>query len=391
MAELSKREENENVDSESFDHNQREEEKEALFDPPLYKQRYHAVAKEINKFNAKQVLDMGCSEGQFLPVVKSMCPRVQKICGVDIDLALLERMANRLRPLSIEYVLKREDPLTMRLLHGSITQPADNFIGVDFISCIEVIEHLMPEDLEQVPEAIFGVLKPKTIAITTPNSEYNVLFKDFTGMRHWDHKFEWTRKEFEDWCNTIVELYPYKVTFSGIGEPPENNVNVGCCSQMALFTRQPQPHLLSKVLNEPVERTEYKVVHEFVYPYDSRSRCDKLLNEVSYLVNRFYSNEGEEEEEIFTREIDISELLGYAGLKRFEANHEELVDILQNATNSEYNLSEDCERLIVHFQQSDFLKDWLDEDGDEEEDRELGDELVNNNVVLSEDEVDWDI
>ena len=368
---------------------------EALFDPPLYKQRYHAVAQEINKVNAKRVLDMGCSEGQFLPMIKSMCPQVQEISGVDIDLALLERMTNRLKPLSIEYVLKRELPLTMRMLHGSITQPAHNFVGVDFVSCIEVIEHLMPEDLGQVPEAIFGVLRPKTAAITTPNSEYNVLFKDFTGMRHWDHKFEWTRKEFEDWCNTIADLYPYKVTFSGIGEPPEDKADIGCCSQMALFTRQPQ-HPWLKVLCEPDEKIDYKVIHEFVYPYDSRSRCDKLLNEVSYLVNHFYSNEGEEEDESFTREIELTELLSYAGMKRLNPDREELIDILRNDTNSEYDLSEDGKHLIVHFQQSDFEKDWENEDGGPGDELSLGigDELGNDDgdeVLLYEDEGDWDI
>uniref|UniRef100_A0A7M5V1U7 Small RNA 2'-O-methyltransferase n=1 Tax=Clytia hemisphaerica TaxID=252671 RepID=A0A7M5V1U7_9CNID len=95
----------------------------ALFDPPLYKQRYHAVAKEINKVSPKCVLDMGCSEGQFLPVIKSMCPSVEEISGVDIDWLGLWRMGGRLRPLSM-YVLKRDKPLTMRLLHGSITEPS---------------------------------------------------------------------------------------------------------------------------------------------------------------------------------------------------------------------------------------------------------------------------
>ena len=362
---------------------------ETLFDPPLYKQRYHAVAKEINRVNAKRVLDIGCSEGQFLPVVKAMCLRVQDISGVDIDLSLLERMSHKLRPLSIEYVLKRENPLVMRLLHGSITRPAHDFVGVDFVSCIEVIEHLMPGDLDQVPEAIFDVMKPKTVAVTTPNSEYNVLFKEFSGMRHWDHKFEWTRKEFEDWCNIIVKTYPYKVKFSGIGEPPAGNASIGCCSQMALFTREPQ-HPWLKVLREPDERTQYEVVHEFVYPYDSRSRREKLLNEIRYLVNRFYSNEGEEEEESFTREIALAELLEYPGMKRFEPERDELVDILQNS-DIEYDLSGDGEHLIVHFRQSDFANDW--EDGDDEDIVAIGDELGDGDgeILTDDDEEDWSV
>ena len=370
---------------------------EAIFDPPLYKQRYHAVAKEIDRVKAKRVLDMGCSEAQFLPVIKAMCPRVQEIMGVDIDHSLLERRSPYLQPLSIEYVLKRENPLKMQLLHGSITKPAYNFVGIDFVSCIEVIEHLMPNDLKQVPEAIFGVLKPRTVAITTPNCEYNVLFKDFSGMRHWDHKFEWTRKEFEDWCGAIVEKFPYKVQFSGIGEPPRDKTSLGCCSQMALFTRTVL-HPWLNVLSEPDERNEYEVVHEVVYPYDSRSRREKLSDEICYFVNRFYSDEGDEETEHFTREIVISELLEYAGMKRFEPKKAELVDILRNGETG-YDISEDGNKLLVNFRLSDFVKDW-EVDGGDEDLVNIGDELdqqqlENNDRQIAyedyEEEEDWDV
>lgn len=62
------------------------------------------------------------------------------------------------------------------------------------------IEHLEADILDRVPSVVFGVLQPKVAVITTPNSEFNVLFPDFTGLRHYDHKFEWTRAEFQAWC-----------------------------------------------------------------------------------------------------------------------------------------------------------------------------------------------
>ncbi len=61
------------------------------------------------------------------------------------------------------------------------------------------IEHLNEESLVSFPAAMFGMLSPKIIAITTPNAEFNVLFQNFTGFRHPDHKFEWTRAEFQSW------------------------------------------------------------------------------------------------------------------------------------------------------------------------------------------------
>lgn len=61
------------------------------------------------------------------------------------------------------------------------------------------IEHLTFDDLEKLPAALFGVVKPRIVVVTTPNAEYNVLFPNFVGFRHPDHKFEWTRSEFSDW------------------------------------------------------------------------------------------------------------------------------------------------------------------------------------------------
>ena len=41
--------------------------------------------------------------------------------------------------------------------------------------------------------------------ISTPNAEFNVYFPNLnygtpkSTYRHWDHQFEWTRQEFQDW------------------------------------------------------------------------------------------------------------------------------------------------------------------------------------------------
>ncbi len=61
------------------------------------------------------------------------------------------------------------------------------------------IEHLYPDTLEAFPEVVFGCICPLVVVISTPNEEYNTHFPGFTGMRHPDHKFEWTRAQFEEW------------------------------------------------------------------------------------------------------------------------------------------------------------------------------------------------
>ena len=75
---------------------------------------------------------------------------------------------------------------------------------------------------------------PKVILLTTPNIEYNVLYKDMDigKMRHPDHRFEWSRKEFKSWALHVAEKYNYKVEILPIGEEEEN---VGAPAQMGIF------------------------------------------------------------------------------------------------------------------------------------------------------------
>src|SRR3954470_23418681 len=47
---------------------------------------------------------------------------------------------------------------------------------------------------------LFAFAKPGTVVITTPNRQYNVKWPGLPAghFRHRDHRFEWTRAEFED-------------------------------------------------------------------------------------------------------------------------------------------------------------------------------------------------
>ena len=84
-------------------------------------------------------------------------------------------------------------------------------------------------------KVIFDNARPKTVIITTPNVEYNVLFEGLPAgkFRHSDHRFEWTRKEFEAWGNRLGKLYNYQVKYLPLGPVAEK---VGAPSQMAIFS-----------------------------------------------------------------------------------------------------------------------------------------------------------
>jgi hypothetical protein len=51
-------------------------------------------------------------------------------------------------------------------------------------------------------------------------------------MRHADHRFEWTRAEFEDWSNAAAARFGFSVHFEPVG--PVDDLR-GAPSQLALF------------------------------------------------------------------------------------------------------------------------------------------------------------
>jgi hypothetical protein len=83
--------------------------------------------------------------------------------------------------------------------------------------------------------AVFETARPRTVVVTTPNREYNALFETLPSdkMRHPDHRFEWTRAEFEAWGREVAERHQYRVTFAPIGPVSEE---FGAPSQMAVFS-----------------------------------------------------------------------------------------------------------------------------------------------------------
>ncbi|MNT68805.1 hypothetical protein D3C72_2070670 [compost metagenome] len=87
-----------------------------------------------------------------------------------------------------------------------------------------------------IERIVFGETAPKSVIVTTPNADYNALFPNLAAgaFRHPDHRFEWSRAQFEAWAARIGETYGYKAAFSGIGV---EDAELGAPTQMAVFSR----------------------------------------------------------------------------------------------------------------------------------------------------------
>ena len=83
---------------------------------------------------------------------------------------------------------------------------------------------------------VFEFARPGSVVVTTPNAEYNVRWQTLPAgrYRHRDHRFEWTRDQFEQWATAIAERFSYTVRFAPVGPVDEM---VGSPTQMAIFKR----------------------------------------------------------------------------------------------------------------------------------------------------------
>lgn len=197
----------------------------------LNDQRIAAVVEVVRNSGARRVLDLGCGSAK---VVRALLAdtHAEKVVGVDVSYRSLEAGARRLH---LDTMTPRQRE-RVELLHGSLTYRDRRLEGFDAAVVVEVIEHLDPSRLESFERVVFAHAAPTVVAVTTPNVEYNVRFDGLAPgtMRHADHRFEWTRVEFEAWAKGVAERSGYDVTFIGIGpDDPE----VGSPTQMAVFAK----------------------------------------------------------------------------------------------------------------------------------------------------------
>lgn len=207
-------------------------EEEALEKPmSLNEQRHGTVLATLRSSGARKVLDLGCGEGKLLrELLKDR--QFDQVLGMDVSIRSLENASKRLK---MERLPDRQAE-RIQLIHGSLIYRDKRLEGFDAAAVVEVIEHLDPPRLASLERVVFEFAKPKTIVLTTPNREYNVMWETLPAgeFRHSDHRFEWTRQEFSDWANRVADQYGYAVRFLPIGPEDEN---VGSPTQMGVFER----------------------------------------------------------------------------------------------------------------------------------------------------------
>lgn len=197
----------------------------------LHDQRLRAVLEHLLASGASSVLDLGCGEGRLLRLLLAE-RQFSRITGMDVAYRELLKAKDRLRYDRLPPAQREQ----LTLLQGSLIYRDERLKGYDAAALVEVIEHVEPDRLRALERAVFEFAVPTTVVVTTPNVEYNQKFAnlDPEGFRHADHRFEWTRAEFEAWSRRVAETFGYAVSLFGVGETDEA---VGAPSQMAVFRK----------------------------------------------------------------------------------------------------------------------------------------------------------
>lgn len=176
-----------------------------------------------------RIIDLGCHDGEFLESL-ARWGKFAEVVGVDKCPQILRQAQERLAGMPHDRRAKA------RVLETSLLSRDVRLCGFDVGVCLEVVEHINPEDLPVFAEVIFGFADLPRIILTTPNQEYNCLFglKPHQ-MRIPDHRFEWTRRQFQTWARGVAALYGYQLQYFAVGD---NHPEYGEPTQAAIFTRR---------------------------------------------------------------------------------------------------------------------------------------------------------
>jgi 3' terminal RNA ribose 2'-O-methyltransferase Hen1 len=197
----------------------------------LNEQRHGVVLAALRGSGARSVIDLGCGEGKLLRELLND-RQFKRIVGMDVSVQALQRAVRKLGYDRLPPKQKER----IELIHGSLIYRDKRLSGFDAAAVVEVIEHLDPPRLSAMERVLFEFARPKSVVLTTPNQEYNVVWETLPAgqFRHPDHRFEWTRNEFQEWAIRIGAQHGYKVRFLPVG--PEDKT-LGAPTQMGIFER----------------------------------------------------------------------------------------------------------------------------------------------------------
>lgn len=184
----------------------------------------------------KSYIDVGCGSGSLIKMVinKYIKQNKQKIkiIGINSDNNQCERARQKCR--------KNAIILTSNILESNINEES---LLPDFLSCIEVIEHMDKEQRLLLINNIIDYIQPKEFILTTPNIDYNVNYDGLKNgqFRNEDHKIEYTLQQFYD--EVINRIYnKYNIEFLNLYDLIEGKTYSDTQPSFCIYCKHKQPN-----------------------------------------------------------------------------------------------------------------------------------------------------
>eukprot|EP00835_Amoeboradix_gromovi_P005344 NODE_493_length_7764_cov_0.561644.p3 type:complete len:231 gc:universal NODE_493_length_7764_cov_0.561644:7494-6802(-) len=224
-----------------------------IFDIPLNEQRQFKVKDIVSKLEeCDSLVDFGCGSGMMLGLLINF-QLVKRIIAVDQQEYYLRELVELLQYTDRDIQHLRKKPLTIEAYKGDILKYDARLVKKDLLISIEVIEHLQIDAVHGYSKLIFMTYQPKYVIISTPNYDFNKMM-GWDRFRNLDHKFEWTRKQFIDWCDSCCK-YGYSYNWDGCGL--KNGVYA---TQFSVFSRISDPQPITDMC------LELELFQQIVYP-----------------------------------------------------------------------------------------------------------------------------
>ena len=282
---------------------------------------------------------------------------------------------------------------------GDATKICNCFYHFDVVTLIEVIEHLYLNDLAKLVEHVFAYIRPRLVIVTTPNADFNVLFETMIcgQFRHADHKFEFTRNEFNAWAQQIALTYRYLVEFSGVGDAPPNEQhrNIGTCTQIAIFYRQETDLPISLTSSEFFQRLSYCNQHELVgmidYPYGMK-KSHELHEQIRYILEMYRlmaedkARHGDDNHDTWPLTVSCQTLINHPRLMHFKLTAEDLKHVIEYIG---YKML-DNDRIILSEDPSTTNCEDIRENEHDQCSTSHQNEVIDNNCQSQQNEECWD-
>jgi 3' terminal RNA ribose 2'-O-methyltransferase Hen1 len=218
------------VENEKDNGTTEESKKESDIKVRLNDLRYEKIIQHINRLEKREsIVDFGSGEGK-LSLRLGFVNGVKEIMAVEPSESATIKALKR-----FQKVEQKENFLLPTTIMGSLFYYDERLKQKDVMILCEVIEHIDEYRLTKIMNTILNDYQPGVLIITTPNQEYNQVYDMAEGYRHPDHRFEWTREAFYEWCNQQNKEGKYELLFDGIGEEHDR---CGYPTQMCLFTRK---------------------------------------------------------------------------------------------------------------------------------------------------------